>query len=82
MAAAKQEAIGNTQVFIPFLLVFGMLGLFLSVLIISIVVSGAVVAGIRRIGVLKALGFTPQQVMRAYVAQALIPAAIGVAPAS
>lgn len=75
---AKQEAIGNTQVFIPFLLVFGILGLFLSVLIIAIVVSGAVVSGIRRIGILKALGFTPQQVTRAYVAQALIPATVGV----
>jgi putative ABC transport system permease protein len=75
---AKQEAIGNTQVFIPFLLVFGILGLFLSVLIIAIVVSGAVVSSMRRIGILKSLGFTPRQVTRAYVMQALVPAVIGV----
>ena len=62
----------------PFLIVFGVLGLFLSVLIIAIVVSGAVVSAIRRIGILKSLGFTPGQVARAYAAQALIPAAFGV----
>ena len=61
----------------PFLVAFGVLGLVMSVLIIGIVVSGAVGAGTRRIGILKALGFTPAQVVRAYVAQALIPAAVG-----
>ena len=51
----------------------------MSVLIISIVVSGAVGAATRRIGILRALGFTPAQVTRAYVAQALVPAVAGVA---
>ncbi|MFI6604658.1 ABC transporter permease [Nonomuraea sp. NPDC050536] len=76
--AVEKQAVGNAKSFVPFLIVFGILGLFLSVLIIAIVVSGAVVSGIRRIGILKSLGFTPWQVARAYAAQALIPATIGV----
>jgi putative ABC transport system permease protein len=75
---AEEQATGNAKAFVPFLIVFGVLGLFLSVLIIAIVVSGAVVSATRRIGILKSLGFTPSQVARAYAAQALIPAAFGV----
>ncbi|MGW0711075.1 FtsX-like permease family protein [Streptomyces sp. NPDC002643] len=73
----KQERTANAMAFVPFLVAFGGLGLFLSVLVIGIVVSGAVGAATRRIGVLKSLGFTPAQVVRAYVAQALIPAGVG-----
>jgi putative ABC transport system permease protein len=65
--------------FAPFVVAFGVLGLAMSVLIIGIVVSGAVGAATRRIGILKAVGFTPAQVTRAYVGQALIPAAVGAA---
>ncbi|ACU75796.1 protein of unknown function DUF214 [Catenulispora acidiphila DSM 44928] len=75
---AEQQATGNAKAFVPFLVAFGILGLVLSVLIIAIVVSGAVASGIRRIGILKSLGFTPSQVARAYTAQAMIPAALGV----
>lgn len=69
----------NTALFVPFLLAFGLLGVLMSVLTVGIVVSGAVGTGTRRIGVLKALGFTPAQVVRAYMAQALVPAVAGVA---
>ncbi|KJS53760.1 hypothetical protein VM98_23250 [Streptomyces rubellomurinus subsp. indigoferus] len=75
---AEQQATGNAKAYVPFLTAFGILGLFMSVLIISIVVSGAVASGIRRIGILKSLGFTPAQVARAYTAQAMIPATLGV----
>ncbi|MCC2275881.1 FtsX-like permease family protein [Streptomyces sp. ET3-23] len=75
---AEQQATGNAKAFVPFLIGFGILGLFMSVLIIAIVVSGAVASGIRRIGILKSLGFTPSQVARAYTAQAMIPATLGV----
>ncbi|MEY9931545.1 putative ABC transport system permease protein [Catenulispora sp. GP43] len=75
---AEQQATGNAKAYVPFLVGFGILGLFMAVLIISIVVSGAVASGIRRIGILKSLGFTPSQVARAYVAQAMIPATLGV----
>ncbi|MQY04541.1 ABC transporter permease [Actinomadura macrotermitis] len=75
---AEQQATGNAKAYVPFLIAFGFLGLFLAVLIISIVVSGAVASGIRRIGIVKSLGFTPSQVARAYAAQAMIPATLGV----
>ncbi|MDG4863328.1 FtsX-like permease family protein, partial [Streptomyces sp. T-3] len=64
---------------IPFLVAFGVLGIAMSVIIVSSVISGAVGTSLRRIGILKALGFTPRQVVRAYVAQALIPAGAGIA---
>ncbi|MFD0368453.1 FtsX-like permease family protein [Streptomyces sp. NPDC059071] len=73
----RQAATEDTAAFIPFVTAFAVLGLALSVLVIGIVVSGAVGAATRRIGILKALGLTPAQVGRAYVAQALIPAAVG-----
>ncbi len=64
---------------VPFLIVFGILALAVAVLIIVNVVSGAVVAGFRHIGVLKALGFTPTQVMAVYLAMVSIPAVAGCA---
>lgn len=73
----RQQETANAMAFVPFLVAFGVLGLLLSVLVVGIVVSGAVGAATRRIGILKSLGFTPAQVVRAYVGQALIPAAIG-----
>ncbi|MFD8569143.1 FtsX-like permease family protein [Streptomyces sp. NPDC059639] len=73
----RKNAERDTALFVPFLVAFGVLGLVMSVLIVGHVVSGAVGAGQRRIGILKAVGFTPGQVVRAYVAQALIPAATG-----
>ncbi|WP_433727492.1 ABC transporter permease [Actinoplanes sp. CA-051413] len=69
----------NAALFLPFLVAFGALGVIMSVLIVGNVIAGAVGAGTRRIGILKAIGFTPAQVVRAYVAQALIPATIGIA---
>ncbi|MBO1416721.1 FtsX-like permease family protein [Streptomyces sp. FH025] len=76
---AQAEANRTASTFVPFVTAFGALGLAMSVLIIGVVVSGAVSAATRRIGILKSLGFTPAQVARAYVGQALIPAGIGTA---
>ncbi|MHA5048839.1 ABC transporter permease [Streptomyces sp. SD15] len=73
----KQAADAVTGAYIPFVTAFALLGLAMSVLVIGIVVSGAVSAATRRIGILKSLGLTPFQVGRAYVAQALIPAVVG-----
>lgn len=70
---------GKTAAFVPFVAAFGILALAMSVLIVAIVVSSAVSSQTRRIGILKALGFTPAQVVRAYVGQALFPALAGVA---
>jgi putative ABC transport system permease protein len=63
----------------PFVVAFALIGLVLAMLIVANVVSGAVVAGYRRIGVLKSIGFTPSQVAAAYIAQIGMPALAGCA---
>ncbi|MFJ8713860.1 ABC transporter permease [Streptomyces violaceus] len=75
----RKTAERDTAVYVPFLIAFGSLGLVMSVLIVGNVVASAVGTGTRRIGILKAVGLTPAQVVRAYVGQALIPAAAGTA---
>ncbi|MFI6283260.1 FtsX-like permease family protein [Streptomyces sp. NPDC051018] len=65
--------------YLPFLTGFGVLGLAVAVLIVANVVSGAVIAGFRRIGVLKALGFTPNQVVAVHLVMVLVPAVVGCA---
>ncbi|HYN94936.1 MAG TPA: FtsX-like permease family protein [Pilimelia sp.] len=75
----RREATGETVLLVPFLIAFGVLGVVMAVLIIGNVIAGAVSTATRRIGILKALGFTPAQVVRAYVGQALIPATVGAA---
>ncbi|MGW2020351.1 FtsX-like permease family protein [Streptomyces sp. NPDC001927] len=75
----KKAAERDTAVYVPFLTAFGALGMIMSVLIVGNVVASAVGMGTRRIGILKAIGFTPPQVVRAYVGQALIPAGVGTA---
>ncbi|MGW4393290.1 ABC transporter permease [Streptomyces sp. NPDC004685] len=75
----RKSAERDTALYVPFLVAFGALGLVMSALIVGNVVASAVGTGTRRIGVLKAVGFTPAQVVRAYVGQALIPAAVGAA---
>jgi putative ABC transport system permease protein len=75
--SARAQATSNAASFAPFLVAFGVLGLVMSVLIVANVVSGAVVTGYRRIGILKSIGFTPGQVSAAYVSQAMIPAVAG-----
>jgi len=75
----RTTSAGNSVLFIPFLITFGVLGVLMAVLIIGNVIAGAVSTGSHRIGILKALGFTPGQVVRAYLVQALIPAVIGAA---
>ncbi|SDJ07793.1 putative ABC transport system permease protein [Lentzea albidocapillata subsp. violacea] len=73
----KDKATSELGVFIPFLMIFGILGLAVAVLIVANVVSGAVVAGLRHIGMLKAIGFTPNQVMGVYLVMVSIPAFAG-----
>jgi putative ABC transport system permease protein len=75
--AVREDVTRETALFVPFLAAFGALGLVMSVLVVGTVIAGAVGAGTRRIGILKSLGFTPAQVVRGYLGQALIPAAIG-----
>ena len=73
----KAQESGSIAIIVPFVVAFGVIGLAMSVVIVGNVVNGAVVSGYRRIGVLKSIGFTPAQVVAAYVAQAGIPALAG-----
>ena len=75
--AIKAQNSSNIAPFVPFVVAFAVLGLALSVLIVANVVSGAVVAGYHRIGVLKSIGFSPVQVVAAYTGQAMVPAIAG-----
>jgi putative ABC transport system permease protein len=75
----KQQASAQIAPFTPFIVAFGVIALVMSVMIVVNVVSGAVVAGTRRIGVLKSIGFTPAAVVAAYVLQVALPAAAGCA---
>ena len=74
----REQETSRIGPFVPFLVAFGVIGLVMSVLIVANVVSGAVVAGYRRIGILKSIGFTPGQVVAAYTAQVAVPAVVGV----
>ncbi len=74
---AKLQATGSIAPWVPFIVAFGLIGLVMSVLIVANVVSGAVAAGTRRIGVLKSIGFSPGQVVAAYLIQVAVPALAG-----
>jgi putative ABC transport system permease protein len=63
--------------YVPFLFAFGILALIVAVVIVVNVVSGTVVSGFREIGMMKALGFTPRQVLRVYLLMILLPATLG-----
>jgi putative ABC transport system permease protein len=75
--AAQDAATGNSAIMEPFVVAFALIGLVMAVLIVGNVVSGAVVAGYHRIGVLKSIGLTPAQVMVAYLSRVGAPALVG-----
>ena len=71
-----QETSGIAPI-VPFVVAFGIIGLTMSALIVVNVVGGAVVAGYRRIGILKSIGFTPAQVVGSYTGLVTVPAVAG-----
>jgi len=73
----KLQDTSSIAPWVPFIVAFGVIGLVMSVLIVANVVSGAVVAGTRRIGVLKSIGFSPGQVVASYLIQVAVPALAG-----
>jgi putative ABC transport system permease protein len=77
--ALKEDISSELGIFLVLLTVFGALGLTVAVLIVANVVSGAVVSGLRHVGILKALGFTPRQVVWVYLVMVSLPALIGAA---
>ena len=72
--AAQQS---DVALYSPFVIAFAIIGLVMSVLIVANVVSGAVIAGYYRIGILKSIGFTPGQIVAAYTGQVIVPAVAG-----
>jgi putative ABC transport system permease protein len=75
--STKKEVASENAVYVPFLMVFGVLGLVVAILIVANVISGAVVSGYRDIGMLKALGFSPNQVMVVYLVIVTLPSVVG-----
>lgn len=73
----KDAVVSGTGQYMPFLVAFGLLGLVVAILIVANVISGAVVSGFRHIGVLKAIGFTPRQVVAVYLVMVSVPAVAG-----
>ena len=73
----RQSEQSSVAPWVPFIVAFGVIALVISVLIVINVVGGAVVAGTTRIGVLKAIGFTPLQVVACYVLLVAVPAVTG-----
>lgn len=75
----KDQIGSSARAYTPYLMAFGILGLVVAVLIVANVVSGAVISGFRHIGILKALGFTPGQVVAVYLTMISVPAVVGCA---
>ncbi len=73
----KRAADRGTAPLIPFVLAFAVLGLVMAAFVVANVVSGAVLAGYRSIGIRKTLGFTPRQVVGVYAGQMLVPGIAG-----
>ncbi|MFF2617827.1 FtsX-like permease family protein [Kitasatospora sp. NPDC058046] len=73
----KDAFSAGADAYLPLMTVFGVLGLVVAALIVGNVVSGAVVSGYRHIGVLKAIGFTPRQVVTVYLTMVSVPAVAG-----
>jgi putative ABC transport system permease protein len=75
--SVRQSEQSHIAPWVPFIIAFGVIALVTSVFIVVNVVSGAVIAGTTRIGVLKSLGFTPAQVVASYVLLVAVPALLG-----
>jgi putative ABC transport system permease protein len=75
--SAQQSENNNAAIMEPFVLAFAIIGLAMAVLIVSNVISGAVIAQYHRIGVLKSLGLTPAQVVAVYLSRIGWPALAG-----
>ena len=67
----------NSTLTLTFLLAFAVFALGAAALIVANVVSGAVLTSRRDIGIVKALGFTPGQVVACFVAQMAAAALVG-----
>src|SRR6202042_1402147 len=74
---AELQNTSNGAIMEPFVVAFALIGLAMAVLIVGNVVSGAVISGYQRIGVLKSIGLTPAQVVIVYLSRVGWPALAG-----
>jgi putative ABC transport system permease protein len=74
--AAKANVDRTASIFVPILLAFSVFGLLAAGFIIANVVSGIVLTSYRDIGVMKAVGYTPTQVVAILLVEILVPATI------
>ncbi|NUT37769.1 MAG: FtsX-like permease family protein [Hamadaea sp.] len=75
----RERAGQRAKTLSAFLTVFAVLSLLIAILVIGNVVSGAVIAGFRSIGIMKAVGFTPGQVTAVFLLMMTGPALVGCA---
>jgi putative ABC transport system permease protein len=73
----KTDVTITTSLVLTFLLAFSAFALVAVALIVTNVVTGVVLASYREIGIMKAIGFTPSQVVGVLLGQILIPALAG-----
>jgi putative ABC transport system permease protein len=66
----------NTSLVLTFLLAFAAMAMASVAVIVGNIVTGAVLASYREIGVMKAIGFTPIQVVMVFVLAMLVPASV------
>ncbi|MBN1304246.1 MAG: ABC transporter permease [Anaerolineales bacterium] len=74
---AKESAVFSVQLTFAFLSAFSIFAIFATILIVVSVVSSMVLSQIRQIGILKAIGFTGNQVSLLYVGQYAIISLVG-----
>jgi putative ABC transport system permease protein len=65
----------STQILTGVLVAFSVFALAATAAIVANLVTGIVISGFREIGIMKAVGFTPVQVVGVFVLQVLVPAA-------
>jgi putative ABC transport system permease protein len=75
----KGEVDELASLYVPVLLAFSVFALLAAGFMVANVVSGIVLANYRDIGIMKALGFTPADVVKVLLAQVFVPAGLGTA---
>jgi len=73
----RESAIFGAQLNSVFLGAFGLFAILATVLVIASSISSSVLSQFRQIGILKAVGFTPNQILSLYLGQYLVLGLIG-----
>ena len=73
----RESAIFGAQLNFVFLGAFGFFAILATVLVVASSISSSVLSQFRQIGILKAIGFTPNQILSLYLGQYLVLGLIG-----